>query len=143
MVIAIFSLPACSDASKPLASNTPDKPTSSPAAEITSGNVQPPNSPDEKVTVMSTQQVITRILQKDWDMVEVPGAISPDAAPEIIKLLDNPDPEVRELAIYSLNASGGEAAKEGFLKALNDENEMQVLTLQLWPQTIAGLYQIS
>lgn len=73
---------------------------------------------------MSAQQVVEHILQKDWDMVETPDAISEEAGPQIIPLLDNDDAQVRELAIYSLNAAGGQAAKDGMLKGLSDSDDM-------------------
>jgi hypothetical protein len=124
VAVALWGLPACSDASKPAKQPPPENASAPSQPESLSGHAAQPPVSSEKVKPMSAQQIVARILQKDWDMVEVPGVIPPEAAPEIIKLLDNEDPEIRELTIYSLNASGGEAAKDGFLKALNDENDM-------------------
>jgi HEAT repeat protein len=124
MFLATYCLSACSHSPDPSHSIASDNAAMSAGVVASPVVAQSSNTSAKKATPMSTQQIITHILEKDWDMVDVPGAIPPDAAPEIVKLLDNSDPEVRELAIYSLNAAGGEAAKDGFLKALNDESEM-------------------
>ena len=115
MAIAIFTLPACISAGVQSAP---------PASQSQSPVVKHQKVKHQKVKPMTPQQIVEHILQKDWDMVEAPGAIPPEAGPEIIKLLDNEDPQVRELAIYSLNAASGQAAKEGMLKGLDDDNDM-------------------
>ena len=72
---------------------------------------------------MTEQQTVERIRQKDWGLVEEPGKLSAEAAPAIMALLDDGDPQVRELAIYCLNEVGGEIARQGFLKALKDPDD--------------------
>jgi len=110
LAVAIFTLPACINAGTPSVRSASKSETSTVHSQ--------------KVKSMTPQQIVDRILQKDWDMVETPGAIPEEAGPQIVKLLDHDDPEVRELAIYSLNASGGQAAKDGMLKGLSDDNDM-------------------
>ena len=74
-------------------------------------------------TIMTEQQTVERIRQKDWSLVEEPGKLSADAAPGIMALLDDDDSQVRELAIYCLNELGGGVARRGFLRALKDPDD--------------------
>lgn len=79
---------------------------------------------NRKVRFMSSQQIVELIKQKDWDIIEEPGKVGADVAPVILPLLDHEDSEVRELAVHCLNEAGGRAARQGFLKALGDSDDM-------------------
>ncbi|HEY3065956.1 MAG TPA: HEAT repeat domain-containing protein [Methylomirabilota bacterium] len=70
---------------------------------------------------MTSQEVAGRVKQKDWRVLD--AAPGPDAGSAMLPLLDDPDPEVRELALHVLNVVGGPVARQGFLKALKDRGD--------------------
>jgi HEAT repeat protein len=72
---------------------------------------------------MTPGQVADAVKRKNFDLMLKPEVIGSDAGPALLPLLDNPDPQVRELAVNSLNYAGGPAARQGFLKELNDRVE--------------------
>ncbi len=72
---------------------------------------------------MTPPDIIARIKQKDWSLVERPGLVRADAGPSLLPLLDDPDSEIRQLTVMCLNEAGGEAARRGFLKAMRDKTE--------------------
>ncbi len=76
-----------------------------------------------KARRMAPQQVADHVKKKDWSVVDNPGVIGSEAGPALLPLLNDPDPQVRELAVYSLNAAGGNAAREGLFKALHDRTD--------------------
>lgn len=70
---------------------------------------------------MTPSKLVERVKAKDWELVEEDaGRIGPEAAPELVGLLDDEDEEVRELAVHCLNAAGGDEARKGLRKALRD-----------------------
>jgi len=73
---------------------------------------------------MMTAPIIESIKRKDWKIIDQKGLFKPEIGPHLLPLLEEGDPEVRELTLHCLNASGGKAARQGFLKALNDSNDM-------------------
>lgn len=77
-----------------------------------------------KTVPMTSEQIVDRIKQKDWTLVEQPGAIGPAAAAAIQTLLKDQDVEVRELAVEALGQAGGPAARKGLIAALKDRNDM-------------------
>jgi len=72
---------------------------------------------------MTPSQVAEHVKQKDWNIVERPGIVGADAGPELVPLLNDPDPQVRQLAVTCLDQAGGASAKEGLLKALHDRTD--------------------
>lgn len=72
---------------------------------------------------MTPVEVMARVKQKDWRVVERPGIVGADAGPALLPLLDDPDPEVRQLTVTVLNEVGGDAARQGLLKAVRDRTE--------------------
>lgn len=101
----------------------PDK--DSAAQSATAAADEPSPSPDEeKVRLMSADQVVEAIKTKDWTVVDPPDRIGPEAAEAILPLLDDEDREARELAVHCLDRAGGEKGKEGLLKALRDDYAM-------------------
>ncbi len=72
---------------------------------------------------MSSSQVVERVRQKDWGVVEQPAIVGADAGVALLPLLEDPDPQVRALTVACLNAAGGPAARQGLIKALHDRIE--------------------
>ena len=72
---------------------------------------------------MAPSQIVESVKHKDWDLVERPGLVGPDAVPALLPLLDDPDSQVRELTVHCLDLAGGPAAAQGLMKALNDRIE--------------------
>lgn len=59
--------------------------------------VQNPRSPQGGQ--MTPAQVITHVKQKDWRVVERPGIVEASAGPSLLPLLDDQDPEIRQLTV--------------------------------------------
>jgi hypothetical protein len=72
---------------------------------------------------MTPAEVIAHVKQKDWRLVERPGLVGAGAGSSLLPLLDDPDPETRQLTVMCLNEAGGEPARRGLLKALRDKTE--------------------
>jgi hypothetical protein len=72
---------------------------------------------------MTPSQVIQHVKQKDWDIAEQPGTVGADAGPALLSLLDDPDSQVRQLALTCLDRAGGPSAKQGLLEALHDRTD--------------------
>jgi HEAT repeat protein len=72
---------------------------------------------------MAPSDVVTNVKRKNWDIVEQPGTVGPDAVPALLPLLSDPDNQIRELTVQCLAMAGGPAAVEGLMKALNDRIE--------------------
>lgn len=72
---------------------------------------------------MSPPEVVAHVKKNDWKVIDTPGQVGPDAGPALLPLLDDPDPKVRELAVYCLDAAGGRPAAQGLMKALRDRSE--------------------
>jgi HEAT repeats len=72
---------------------------------------------------MTPSQIVERVKQKDWGVLEQPGIVGADAGPALLPLLGDSDPQVRALAVACLNAAGGAAARQGLIKALHDRIE--------------------
>ncbi len=72
---------------------------------------------------MKPSDVAEHVKQKDWNLLMHAGLIGPDSGPTLIPLLENPDSQVRELAVACLAAAGGVPARHGLLKALRDRVE--------------------
>lgn len=73
---------------------------------------------------MTPEQVVDRVLRKDWTVVEQPGNIGPNAAGPLQALLREADTEVRELAVSALGQAGGADGRRGLITALDDRSEM-------------------
>lgn len=63
-----------------------------------------------------------RILKKDRTAILTARQMGPAANAELTPLLKNADPEVREIAVYCLDETGGPAALQAMASALSDEN---------------------
>jgi hypothetical protein len=74
-------------------------------------------------TRMAPDQIVANVKRKNWDLVEEPGRVGPDAVPALLPLLNDPDPQVRELTVQCLAVAGGPAASQGLMKALDDRVE--------------------
>jgi len=72
---------------------------------------------------MTAAEIVENVKRKNWDILDQPGTVGPDAGPALLPLLDNPDSQVRQLAVACLNAAGGPAAAKGLLKELQDRTE--------------------
>jgi hypothetical protein len=72
---------------------------------------------------MPSSQIVEYVKHKKWGSVDQPGVVGPDAVPALLPLLNDPDPQVRELTVHCLDLAGGPEAAEGLLKALNDRIE--------------------
>src|SRR4051812_17821462 len=72
---------------------------------------------------MTPAEVVEHVKRKDWDMVEEPGLIGPDAVPALVPLLNDPDTQIRELTVHCLGQAGGADAAKALLQALNDRIE--------------------
>ena len=72
---------------------------------------------------MTPSQVVEHVKQKDWNIAEQPGNVGADAGPALLPLLDERDPQVRQLAVTCLNTAGGPSAKQGLLRALRDRTD--------------------
>jgi len=75
-----------------------------------------------KTCDMTAPQIVESIKQKNWTFTEQPFQIDPDAAPAFIALCDDPDPEIRELNLFALNAIPGKKTRNCVLQALHDED---------------------
>ncbi len=73
---------------------------------------------------MDANELVQRIRRKDWNVVEPPNRIPPNAAPAIAPLLTDQDQDVRELAVAAIDKTTGPEAKQGLFKALADRNEV-------------------
>lgn len=93
-------------------------------AEISSVNRKSSALEKRKDVIMSPQQIVEQIKLKNWELVSEPGQVGPDAGTSILALLNEPDSEVRELALHALNQVGGKVARQGFLRALKDQDDM-------------------
>jgi HEAT repeats len=80
-------------------------------------------APQQPGGEMTPSQVAEHVKQKDWNIAERPGIVGADAGPELERLLNDPDPQVRQLAVTCLNQAGGASAKEGLLIALHDRTD--------------------
>jgi len=83
-------------------------------------------APDQRRTEgkkMPPSEVVENVKRKNWDIVEQPGTVGPDAVPALLPLLNDPDTQVRELTVQCLAMAGGPAAVQGLMKALNDRIE--------------------
>jgi hypothetical protein len=72
---------------------------------------------------MAPNEVVENVKRKNWDLVEQPGLVGPDAVPVLLPLLNDPDTQVRELTVHCLDMAGGPAAVQGLMKALDDRVE--------------------
>jgi hypothetical protein len=72
---------------------------------------------------MAPSQVVEYVRHKQWDLVERPGFVGPDSVPALLPLLDDKDPQVRELTVHCLDMAGGPVAAQGLVKALRDRVE--------------------
>jgi HEAT repeat protein len=68
-------------------------------------------------------QIVEEVKRKNWDLVEEPGRVGPDAVPALLPLLNDADPQVRELTVHCLAMAGGPEATRGLLAALDDRIE--------------------
>lgn len=66
---------------------------------------------------------IKRVGQQDWDVVKEFSLADVAAAKELAKLAQDPDEEVREIALYCLASIAGEVAQQSFLGALTDSSQ--------------------
>lgn len=72
---------------------------------------------------MAPSQIVESVKRKQWSVVEQPGLVDSTAVPALLPLLNDPDPQVRELTVHCLDSAGGPAAAEGLLRALADPVE--------------------
>jgi len=72
---------------------------------------------------MSPQQVVEQVRKKDRSVLES-GRIGADSSPALVQLLKDRDPDVRELAVRTLDLAGGPVATDGLFQALQDPIEM-------------------
>ena len=72
---------------------------------------------------MPPSQIVEYVKHKKWGLVGKPGLVGPDSVPSLLPLLNDPDPQVRELTVHCLDLAGGPEAAQGLLKALNDRIE--------------------
>ena len=84
---------------------------------------QPDAVPKPKGATMTPEQVVQSVKRQAWPELSRPGAVPAAAGPALLPLLDDPNPQVRELAVFCLEAAGGPAASKGLMKALNDRTE--------------------
>lgn len=68
------------------------------------------------------QELIQRVLEKDTDAITLAKQVGAGANPELRKLAKHADAEVREIALYCLDATGGPGAVETFVESLLDNN---------------------
>jgi HEAT repeat protein len=73
---------------------------------------------------MATNELIQRIRRKDWNVMEPPNRIPPNAGPAIVPLLTDKDQGVRELAVAALDRTSGPETKQGLFEALGDRDEV-------------------
>lgn len=101
------------------------KPTKTPDVEKTKAVSFHKNESDEqqrKGRMMTSNLILEAIRSKDWTITEKELSIDPVLGPKLVSILDDDDPEVRELALYALNNIGGKEVRHGILKALRDKN---------------------
>ena len=88
---------------------------------------------------MSPQEVADRVKKADWTVIDAPDQVGSDAGPPVARLLDDANPQVRELAVKTLHLAGGPAAHDGLLKALHDKSQMvRAAAVNLLPQHVAA-----
>ena len=88
---------------------------------------------------MSPQEVADRVRKADWTVIDVPEQVGPDAGPPVARLLENPDSQVRELAVKTLHLAGGAPARDGLLRALHDKSQMvRAAAVNLLPQHVTA-----
>ena len=75
-----------------------------------------------KVNTMTKPDIIELINNKDWIITEEPISVDPVLTPQLLPLLHNDDPEIRELTLFILNVLPSQEARQGILKALKDED---------------------
>ena len=102
-------------------------------------------TPKAREIRMNPAQVADRVKHQDWDILGVPGLFGPEAAPALLPLLNDPNAQVRELAVKCLDQAGGPDAKRGLLKALHDNNELvratasRLLVRHVTPADVAAI----
>jgi hypothetical protein len=84
---------------------------------------QPNSAAERKGATMTVDQVVESVNRLAWPQLTRPGAVPPAAGPALLALLNKPDPQVRELAVFCLDAAGGPSASKGLLAALRDPVE--------------------
>jgi hypothetical protein len=72
---------------------------------------------------MSGGEVAERVKRKDWTVLDQKGTVGRDAGPALLPLVNDKDPQVRELAVTCLHESGGSSARQGLLQALHDRTD--------------------
>ncbi len=68
------------------------------------------------------------VRKKDYDALVMSARIGPDAIDPLTTLLRDPDEEIRELAVYGLEAAGGERAGRALVPATLDANPQVATT---------------
>ncbi len=122
LIAAVLLTPSCQKENPE--SNIQDSPKDKSQAEISSVNHKSSASDQRKAVIMSPQQIVEQIKLKNWELVSEPGQVGPEAGTAILALLNEPDSEVRELALHALNQVGDKIARQGFLRALKDQDDM-------------------
>jgi HEAT repeat protein len=80
-------------------------------------------TPKETGGKMTSSELVERVKRKDWDLLMRQGLVGQGTGPLLLPLLNDPDPQVRELTVACLNEAGGPEAAEGLLKALHDKTD--------------------
>lgn len=84
---------------------------------------QPNSAEERKGATMTVDQVVESVHRLAWPQLTRPGAVPSAAGPALLPLLNDRDPQVRELAVYCLDAAGGPSASQGLLRAVRDPVE--------------------
>lgn len=89
------------------------------------------NAATQKGNREDLQMLTQRILNKDRTAILLARQSGSAASPELLPLLKNPDPEVREVALYCLDEAGGPDALKGMLNSLlDDDAQVRAAALQ-------------
>jgi hypothetical protein len=81
---------------------------------------------------MSIDELIARIRQNRPEAQAIAARLGPQAAPAIVPLTDDPDPQIRAAALLCLGITGGDPAPTTALKKLQDsEDEVVLQALQV------------
>jgi len=88
--------------------------------EVSAG--RPREVTEKEAGKMSADTIVELIKKKEWEETTPPTELDSAIVPEVARLLDDADHEVRLLALMALGDTHTPEARRGILKALRDEN---------------------
>lgn len=93
------------------------------AASVENNHAGAKTSASKRGHPMESSQIEAMILAKEWKVLDYIGALGESAIPMLSRLLENPDPQVRQLVVLCLEKVPGPKAADLLAKTINDPDE--------------------